>query len=94
MLRGLQTVCLFKVRKFEEESAHLRGEEQHPTEEEQEHRDALHIMHRVVGMELDAIQGHAVGALVLLDLDTVRVVRAHFVQCQNVQHDQCQQYDR
>ena len=94
MLRGLQAVCLFKVGELEEETAHLRGEEQHPTEEEQEHRNALHIMHRVVRMELDAVQRHAIGALVLFDFHTVRVVRAYFVQCQNVQHDQCQQHDR
>ena len=45
-------------------------------------------------MELDAVQRHAIGALVLFDFHTVRVVRAYFVQCQNVQHDQCQQHNR
>ena len=94
MLRGLQPVCLFKVREFEEETAHLRCKKQHPAEEKQEHRNALHVMHRVVRVELDAVQRHAIGALILLDLDSIRVVRAHLVECQNMQHNQCQQHDR
>ena len=90
MLRSLQSVCLFKVRKFEEETTHLRCKEKYPAKEKQKHRNALHVMHRVVRVKPDSVQRHTVGAFVLLDLDTVRVVRAHFMQCQNVQHDQGQ----
>ena len=45
-------------------------------------------------MERDAIQRHTVLVLQLLDVDAVRVVRADFVQRQDVQHDQTEQDDR
>ena len=94
MLWGLQSVRLFKIGKLEEEAAHFRCEEEHRTKEEQEYRYALYIMHRVIGMELDAIERHAIRALVLFDLHAIRIVRPDFVECQNVQHDQCEQYNR
>ena len=37
-------------------------------------------------MKLDAIKGDAVWSLVLFDLDTIGIVRAHFVERQDVQH--------
>ena len=45
-------------------------------------------MDRVVRVELDAVQRDTVLVLVLLDFNAVRVVRTHFVQCENVQYDQ------
>ena len=44
-------------------------------------------------MELDAVQRDAVLVLVLLYLNTIGVVRTHFVQCENVQHNQRQQHN-
>ena len=45
-------------------------------------------------MERDAIERYAVFVLVLLDIDAIRVVRADFMQRQDVQHDQAEQNDR
>ena len=39
-------------------------------------------------MELNAIQRHAICILVLLDFYAVRVVRANFVQREDVKHHQ------
>ncbi len=45
-------------------------------------------------MEGDTVQRYTVLVLQLLDVDAVRVVRADFVQRQDVQHDQAEQHDR
>jgi hypothetical protein len=49
-------------------------------EDDQEHDHADDVLHRVVRVERDAVHRLAVGVLVLLDLDAVRVVRADLVQ--------------
>ena len=94
MLGGLQCVGLLEVGVFEEEAAHLRHEEHDGAEHEQEDTDRLQVVHRVVGMEGNAIHGNPVGSLVLLDLDAVGVVGAHLVQCQQVQYHQAEQHYR
>ena len=62
--------------------------------QDQEEADADQILDRVVRMERDAVERHAIGALLLLDLDAVRIVRADFVQRGDVQHDEQQQHQR
>ena len=62
-------------------------------EDEEENTHAQQVMHRVIGMERYTIFGNAVFVLVLLDINTVRVVGANFVQRKNVQHHQTKQND-
>ena len=93
MLWGFQPIGFLKIRILEEKAAHFRGEKQNAAEEEQEYGDALYVMDRVIGVELDTIQRHTVWPLVLLDLNAIWVVRAHFMECENVQHHERQQHD-
>ena len=51
-------------------------------------------MHRVVRVERDAVERHAIGVLLGLDLDAVGVVGTHFVQRDDVRHGQTQQDQR
>src|SRR5690554_6815397 len=91
MVRGLQRVGDLEVRLLQEVATHLREEEHHGAEDEQEHRNTDNILHGVVRVEGNAIQRHAVLVLQLLDHDAVRVGGTHFVQGDDVQHDQTQQ---
>ena len=45
-------------------------------------------------MKRDAVQRHTIGILVLLDVDTIRVIGADFVQRNDVHDHQHQQHDR
>src|SRR5690606_31369882 len=94
VLGGLQRVGFFEVGLLQEVAAHFREEEHHGAEHEQEHHHTHDVLDGVVRVERDAVQRNAVFVLVLLDLDAVGVVGTHFVQGQDVQHDQTQQDDR
>ena len=94
MRRGFQRIGFFKVCVLKEEPAHLGHEENNAAEDEQEHRDGLQIVHRVIGVELDTVKRHAIGVFVLLDVNAVWVVRTDFVECKQVQYDKRQQHDR
>ena len=94
MGRRLQLVGDFKVRLLEEIATHLREEEHNGTEHEQEDHNTDNVFNGVVRVEGDAIKRLAILVLELLDIDTVRVVGAHFVQRDDVQHNQAQQNDR
>ena len=80
MIRSFQCISLFKVGVFQKESAHFRHEEHDATEDEQEHADRLKIVHRVVRVEGYAVERNTIRTLGFLDINTVRVVRTHFVQ--------------
>ncbi|MCY1247075.1 hypothetical protein D9M72_603690 [compost metagenome] len=79
---------------LQEIAAHFREEEDHGREEQQEAGNAQRVVHRVVGVERDAVQRDAILILLGLDLDAVRVVRTHFVQRDDVGDDQRQQHQR
>ena len=51
------------------------------------------MIKRVVRVERDAVYRHTVRIFVLLNVDAVGIVRAHFVQRKNMQHDQRDQHD-
>ena len=85
MRRRLQRVSGDEVVVLQEVPTELWREEHHRREQEQEHSHAKDVVHGVVGMERHAVQRIAIGILGRigsLDLDTVRVVRAHIVQRQ------------
>ena len=64
-------------------------------EDHQEHRHAEDVVHRVVRVERNAVERDAgLRVLLGLDLDAVRVVRADFVQRDDVRHHQAQQHQR
>ncbi|ABA47629.1 hypothetical protein BURPS1710b_3675 [Burkholderia pseudomallei 1710b] len=92
--RRLQRVRRDEVVRLEEVAAHLRHEEHDQREHHQEHADAEEVVHRVVRMERNAVERHALLVLLLLDLDAVRVVRPHFVQRDQVRDDEQQQHER
>src|SRR5680860_798406 len=77
-----------------EDTGHVREEEHHNKENEQKHAYTHQIMHGVVRVERNTVFRNAVFVFVLLDVDAIRVVRTHFVQCQDVQHYQPKQNDR
>src|SRR5690606_1364266 len=91
--RGLQRIGREEVVVFQEVAAHFGAEEDDRGEHDQEAGHADHVVHRVVGMERDAVHGAAVFVLrALLDLDAVGVVGTHFVQGDDVRHDQADQH--
>src|SRR5690606_19565086 len=94
MVRGLQGVGDFEVRLLQEVATHLREEEHHSAEDEQEYGNADNVLHCVVRVEGNAIQRYTVLVLQLLDLDPVGVVGTHFMQGNDVQHNQPQQDER
>ena len=51
------------------------------------------MIERVIRVERYAIHGNPVGAFLILDVDAVRVIRAHFMQRQDMQHHQRKQHD-
>ena len=93
MVGRLEGIGRLEIRLFNEQPAHLGEEEDHDKEDEEENTHAQQVMHRVIGMERYTIFGNAVFVLVLLDINTVRVVGANFVQRKNVQHHQTKQND-
>ncbi len=84
MLWRFQIVSLLKVGIFKEESAHLWHEEHDKTENKQEYGDTNQIVNGVERMEWNTVTWNTVFIFVFLDFNTVRVVRTHFVKCQNV----------
>ena len=94
VLRGRQRVRRLKVRRLEEQAAQGRHEEHHDRQQDEEHPDAEDVLDRVVRMERDAVQGLAVRAHLLLDLDAIRVVRAGAAQRHQVQRHHQQQPER
>src|SRR5690606_2662165 len=94
VLRCLQGVGFFKVGLLEEVTTHFREEEHNRAEHEQEDHYADNVFYGVGGMERNAVRRSTFGILGFLDVDAVRVVRTHFVQRQDMQHDQAQQDDR
>src|SRR5690554_6815398 len=81
MVRGLQRVGDLEVRLLQEVATHLREEEHHGAEDEQEHRNTDNILHGVVRVEGNAIQRHAV--LVLLGLVVLHIIALHEVGSTN-----------
>ena len=88
------SVGRLEVGVLEEVTAHLRREEHDEREDHQEDDDRDEILGRVIRMERDAVERHAVLSLVLLDLDAVRVVRADFVQRDDVHEHERDQRQR
>src|SRR5690606_31421379 len=74
MLRGLQSVGRLKVWLLQEQTAHLREEEHNDEEDKEEHTHAQQVVNGVVRVERDTVFRNTVFILVLLDVDTVRVV--------------------
>src|SRR5690606_21589503 len=94
VLRCLQVISRLEVRLLEEQAAHFQEEEHNNEKDEEEYRHTQQIVHGVVRVERDTVFRNTVFVFVLLDLDTVRVVGANFVQRQDVQDNQAQQDDR
>ena len=85
---GLQRIGGLEVGGFEEEAAQVGGEEDDGAEDGEEDDHADDVLHRVIGMEGDAVEGDAVGVFLGLDLDAVRVVGTDLVQGDDVDEDQ------
>src|SRR5690606_7494435 len=94
MIRGLHRVGRLEVRALKQVTAAVREEEDHGGKNHQEDDHADGVLHRVVRVEGNAVNRNAVGILVLLDFNAVRVVGTDFVQGQQVQYHQRQQHDR
>ena len=74
MLRRLQWICRNEVVMFQEPATHFRGIENHGKEKDEEHDGSYNILDRVVWVEWNAVQRDPILILVLLDLNTVRIV--------------------
>ena len=94
MQRGDQRVGRDEVVVLEEVAAHLGGKEDDAHEDDHEPHDAHDIVHRVVGVEGDAVERATVLVLLFLDLDAVGVVGADFVQGDDVGDHQAEQHQR
>ncbi len=92
MFWSFQSISLLKVGKLKEESAHFGGKKQNSAEEKQEDRNALYIVNRVIRVKADAIKRNTVRVFLFLNFYAIRVVRAHFVQRENVQYHQRKQH--
>ena len=80
---------------FKEIPAHLRREENDDSEYRQEDRDTEHVLDGVIRMKRNAVERNAgLGILFLLDLDSVRIVRANLVQGDDVSGDQTEKRQR
>ena len=88
MIGRREGVGRLEVRLLEEQTAEGRDEEEHATEEQQEHADADQILDRVVRVEGDAVDRLTVRAQLGLDLDAVRVVGTRLAQGHEVHQDQ------
>ena len=87
MLGGAERIGGHEVVPLEEPPAELGNEEHHDREQEEEDGDPHQVLHRVVGVEGDAVPRVSVRTLVALDLDPVRIVRADLVQGEDMQDD-------
>ncbi|EQD25827.1 hypothetical protein B1A_22140, partial [mine drainage metagenome] len=92
--RCRQRVVRREVRRLQEQTVKGRDVEHDEREHDQEHTDAEDVFDRVIRMKRDAVERLAVGPEVLVNLDTVGIVRADLVQRHQVQHHQQQQHDR
>ena len=94
VIRRLQRVRLLEIRRLQEVAAHLRGEEHHGAEHDQEQDDRREVVaDGVIGVEGDGVQGLAVLVLVLFHIDAIGVVGPHVVQRNDVQEHQHDQHD-
>ena len=75
-----------EIRRLEEQPAEGGLEEHHQREQHQEYAHADDVLHRVVGMKRNAVEGLAVGPESGLYLDAVGVIRAGLAQRHEVQH--------
>src|SRR5690606_11398990 len=93
--RRLQCIGRAEVVELQEVAAHFRGKEHNRGKHNQEASHTQDVVHRVVGVEGDAIQRTTLSVFgALLDFDTVGVVGTHFVQRDQVSHNQAQQDQR
>ena len=79
---------------LQEIAAHFRCKKHNRGENHQEDADRKNVMHSVVRMKRNAIQGTTLGVLGGLDFHAVRVVGTHFMQGNNVRHHQAEQHQR
>ena len=77
MLRCLQRVCSFKVRRLKEVSTHLWVKEQHVTEEEQEASDTNQVLNRTVRVERNRVDDVVFLRVVIVELELRFVIVAH-----------------
>src|SRR5690606_36322190 len=78
--RSLERVGRDEVVELQEVAAHFRREEHDGREDNLEARHTHDVVHRVVGVEGDAVDGVAVGVFgAFLDFNAVGVVGTHFV---------------
>src|SRR5690606_32894492 len=74
---------------LDEVPAHFRREEDNGCKNDQEAGHAHDVVHRVVGVEGNAVDGMAIAVFgTVFDLDAVGVVRAYFMQGYDVRYDQ------
>ena len=94
MQRRLEGVGWDEVVVLQEVAAKLRRKKHNGCEHHQEDADREDVVHRVVRVEWDAIQGVALrifGCTGRLDFNAVWIVGTHFVQSNDVRHHQAQQ---
>src|SRR5690606_10199763 len=95
VLGRLQVVGRLEVRVLNEVTTHFGHKEHNETEREQEDNNTYKVTYRqVIREERHTIEGNTVLVLVLLDLNAIGVVGAHFVERQDVQEDQQDQHNR
>ncbi len=94
MFRGLQGIRGGKICAFEEPAEEVRRKEHDERKQKKEYHCPDDVFDAVVRMKRNSVLGNAFGIFVLFDLNTVGIIGAHFVQCQNMRGDQPQQHQR
>ncbi|OIQ66782.1 hypothetical protein GALL_516460 [mine drainage metagenome] len=94
MQRCLELIGWNEIVVFKEIATHFWCKKYDGGKDKQKYADTKNIMHRVVRMKRDAVQRNAFGILGCFDLDPVRIVGTHFMQCNDVCNDQTEQDQR
>ena len=83
-----------EVIELQEITTHFWCKEHDRRERHQKDADGKDVVDRVVRVERNAVQGPPVGVFGRFDFNAVRVVGAHFMQRNDVRHNQAQQNER
>ena len=92
MVGCLEGVSRNEVVVLQEETARGRRKEDDGREHQEEDRHAQNVVNGVVRVEGNTIHRLTRGVFVGFDFNAIGVVRAHFVQRNNVRHHQAQQH--
>ena len=92
--RCFQRIGRDKVVVLQKVTAQLRCKKDDGGEDHQETRHTQDVMHGVIRVERNAVQGAALRVFVLFNLNAIGVVGAHLVQSDDVCRDQSEQHQR